>query len=110
MAKFEMIDLKFHKCLKLCFYWSKYSISIARVAAMETQLDNVGNSFDSICNAVHTTSPNTYCCVNGDNRKMSCELSALGAGFAGIDTTDATQCDRRAFGDPTINICGDNFN
>ena len=76
---------------------------------METELDNVGNSFDDICNAVHTTSPNTYCCVNGDNRKMSCELSALGAGFAGIDTTDATQCDRRAFGDPTINTCGDNF-
>ena len=77
---------------------------------METQLDNVGNSFDDICNAVHTSSTNTFCCVNGNNKKMDCQIGTLAASLSGIDTTDPTQCDRTAFGDPTSNTCGDNFN
>ena len=40
---------------------------------------------------------------------MVCAVDAFSALASGIDTSDANACDRRAFGDPTINACGDNY-
>ena len=86
---------------------------------MEQRVEDTGDSFDNICNALEQAGPTTggtrlECCVNALNNKMRCnqkaflDLSAVMTSL-NIDTSTNGVCDRRASGTPAVtNACSDN--
>ena len=104
------------KMIKIFHFWiiHKFFYYIARIAEVESRVENTANSFNDICDQLEggTGGSAIHCCVNGLNNKIRCEQKAFLElptikPVLNIDTSVDGVCDRRAV-TGTSNACSDN--